>query len=383
MVRRVFTLVFLSLASFLLVNAQRSKVIAAFQLIETEKYTDAKKLLEEALEDQKTKLWYRTWHAKGLLAQKAYDAGKKANAKDRDKFELYPDQLYVAIAAYQKAQELDKKGRINSQLAPMYVNLANEFQKIGQNDFNNQKYPQSLKAFETALMIIGNPALTVETDTNLIYNTALAAYESREWEKAIKYLEILNENLYSTNIPILLHNVYMEQQDTTMAQKVLVEGIENYENNEDLVLLLADFFILSNEDEKAFAVLDTASGKHPMNYIFPYTRGLIHQKNEQYADAIEAYKKAHTLANDEVKILVNIGTCYFNRGVEIEEHARTIVSNNSYRNEKAKAMEAYNSSVTWFEKAYKLNPENKNLAEKLYDLYKVLGVNEKIKELNP
>ncbi len=49
--------------------AQKSKVMASFQLIETGKYEEAKKSIEEAIADKKTEQWPRTWYARGLLCQ--------------------------------------------------------------------------------------------------------------------------------------------------------------------------------------------------------------------------------------------------------------------------------------------------------------------------
>jgi len=60
---------------FLTLTAQKSKVLAVFQLIETGKYSEAKEEIEEAIADKKTGQWFRTWYARGLLCQTAYQKG--------------------------------------------------------------------------------------------------------------------------------------------------------------------------------------------------------------------------------------------------------------------------------------------------------------------
>ncbi len=360
-------------------QAQRSKVISLFQLIETGKYNEAKTAIEDAVEDEKTAEWPLTWYARGLLCQTAYEEGVKK--KNKKHYELYPDQLYVAYDSYEKALELDSRGRIEKQLPPLYVLLANDFQKLGENHFKEKKYKEALRAFEKALQINRNPMLSVEIDSNLIYNTALAAYESRAWEKAITYFSQLNEHKYSPNVSHLLFNVYMETEDTLAAEQLLTEDINRYEDNESLVMLLADLLYEKDEIDKSVAVLDTAFTKNPDNYIFPYTIGLIYQKNEQYRRAIAAYKMAVDLAPEEVKIYTNIGTCYYNTGVEIQEKARTITHNRMFLEEQRKSESEFRSAIKWLEKAHEKDPDNQVVIEKLYALYKVLGITDKVKNM--
>ena len=352
--------------------AQKSKVLAVFQLIETEKYAEAKEEIEEAIDDKKTSQWHRTWYAKGLLCQTAYQKGMAEN--DQKKYELYPDQLYLAFHSYRKAWSLDKRGKLDETLAPRYVLLANDFQALGVKHFRKGEYEKALKAFEDAILVYQSPILPVRTDTNLIYNASLAAFECEEWEKAIGYLNKINKGTYSTNVPHLLYNVYLRKADTAAAEAVLVEGIKRYEDDEDLTLLLVDLYFQTNADRKATDLLDDATAKNDSNHIFPFTKGLIYQKREQYQTAINAYGEALTLAPDETNIYTNIGTCYYNIGVEIEKKARAITSNRIFTREKEKSTEAFETAVTWFEKALDRDPDNPYAISKLDHLYSVLAI---------
>ncbi len=360
-------------------SAQKSKVIAVFQLIETGKYGEAKTAIEDAITEESTEQWARTWYARGLLCQTAYEEGIKK--KDKKKTELYPDQLKVAFDSYEKARALDKKGRYEELLEPNYVLLANDFQELGEKHFKSKNYEESLQAFEHALDVTNSPILSVQVDTNLIYNTALAAYESKQWDKAIQYLEELNAANFSSNIPHLLYTVHLETNDTMAAKNVLTKSIHQYEDNEDLILILVDLLFQTGDIEEAIKILDKASSDYPSKYIFPYTKGLIHQKTEQYEKAIIAYKESIRKNSEKLQTYVNIGTCYYNTGVEIQMNARAITNNKAFREEKQRASEAFKSAVVWFEKAYDKDPDNKDVIRKLYQLYKVLGITDKIKSL--
>ncbi len=344
--KRLIFIISIFFGGYLLLPAQKSKVLAVFQLIETGKYEDAKEEIEEAIDDKKTSQWHRTWYAKGLLCQTAYRKGIAEN--DQKKYELYPDQLYLAYNSYQKARSLDKGGKLDETLAPKYVLLANDFRALGTQHFRKGEYEKALKAFEEAIQVYQSPILPVRTDTNLIYNTALAAFESEEWEKAIGNLNKINKGNYSTNVPHLLYSVYLRQADTVAAEMVLVEGIKRYEDNENLILLLVDLYFGTNADKKALDLLDDAYSKNHSNHVFPFTKGLIYQKREQYQMAIDSYREALTVAPEETNIYTNIGTCYYNIGVEIEDKARAITNNRAFTREKEKSAEAFETAITWF-----------------------------------
>jgi tetratricopeptide (TPR) repeat protein len=357
----------------------KSKLIGVFHLIEIANFDEAKKAVEEMIEDEKSMEWPRTWYARGLLCHNAYIDGMKKN--DRKKFELYPDQLYVAHDSFEKALALDRKGSLEKQLAPKYVILANEFQKSGNNHYNRANYKEALRAFERALAISLSPILTVLTDTNLIYNAALAALGARERERAIELLGTLDSYNYSPNVSHLLFTTHLEQGDTLTAVKMLTKGVEKYEDNEDLILLLVDTHFNLGQTEKSLHVLDKASKNNPSSHIFPFTKGLIYQKTEQYNQAILSYFDAVSLAPEALSVHTNIATCYYNIGIEIEENARTLNNSRDVLEEKAKSAAAFESAAEWLNKAYDIGTDNQAMMIQLHQLYKLLNITEKVKSL--
>jgi tetratricopeptide (TPR) repeat protein len=270
---------------------------------------------------------------------------------------------------------------LERQLAPRYVLLANEFQKIGDAHFKAGRFNEALQTFEQALQITRNPLLSLRQDLNLLYNTALAAYEAKEHDKAIEYLSQLNAEKYSPNVAHLLFTMYMEKGDTLAAKGVLVNGVEKYEKNEDLVLLLADQLQAAGETKLAIEILDREFEKNPTRHIFPYTKGLILQKAERYTEAIEAYNIAVPLAENNVMIYINIATCYYNIGVEIEENARYLTNNTRVLEERAKSLDAFNNSGQWLDKAYDKRSGDPAIMLRLFQLYRSLGRYDKVRSI--
>lgn len=353
----------------------KSRLIAVFHLIEIANYPEAKQVAEELIEDEKFSQIPRTWYARGLLCQTAYQEGIRRN--NRRMYELYPNQLYVAYESFEKALELDSRNTIKKQLAPRYVLLANDFQNMGTQHYNARRHKEALRAFEQALTITESPILTVEIDTNLIYNIALAAIESKEDVKTIKYLSRLDKYNFSTNVSHLLFTAYLEKGDTLAAEKVLKEGVEKYKDNEDLYLLLVDLNFEQGNTERALEILDAAAIRNPDSHVYPYTKGLIYQKSNKYFEAIDAYMIALDLAPEEFMTYANIATCYYNLGVEIDENARLLTNISQVTEERARSRTAFESAAFWLGKAEAVETDKHSDFLKLQQLLKRINISDR------
>ncbi len=377
--RKLFLSLFILLTFTLVLPAQKLKVIGVSQLIENSKYEEAKSVIEDAVKNKSTRDWPRTWYTKGILCQTAYEAGVKK--KDKKLYELYKNQLYVAFTSFEKARFLDKRGKFKRILPSKYVLLANDFMTLGETCYEDGEYNKAYMAFDHALRINKNKYVGVELDTNLLYNTALSAYKSKNWDDAFDYLSELNTYKYSSNIPHLMFAIYVMKGDTVSAVNIIKSGIKEYEDNQELILVLVDLLYKQNKIEQSEKVLYDAFRDYPTNSIYPFNIGLFHQKAEEYEEAIGFYKKALTLPCDTVKLYSGIGTCYYNIGAEIDEKARTIENNFEYLEEKEKSSEAFSSALIWFEKAYEKDNTNQEVNTKLRQLYLLLGKREELLKL--
>ncbi|MDX9941424.1 MAG: tetratricopeptide repeat protein [Bacteroidales bacterium] len=360
----------------LLQPLQKSQIISVFHLIETAKYNEAKGVVDEMINNEESAEWARVWYARGLLSQTAYREGIKKN--DKKLYELYPEQLYVAFDSYERAVELDKRGRLEKQLKPNYVLLVNDLQSLGEREFKAGKYPEALKAFEHALCITDLVDQSKDQDTALVYNAALAAYEGDNWAKAKEHLGRLHSIRYSVNVTHLFFNAQLNAGDTLAAQRALEEGIDFFEEDEILVLLLADLQVRLGEPDQAIGVLDAAIARSPENAVYHNTKGLIYQKNEAYQDAITAYEQAIALDPDDLMAFLNIATSYYNIGVEIEEGTLTMTNIYLVQREKEKSALALESAVEWLDKVYEKEPTDPEVRNRMYELYRVLRINEKV-----
>lgn len=358
---------------------QTSKYISISNLIDAENFEDAKNSLDEMENNEESSKQPKTWYYKGLLSHSIYK--KWQTGKDEKLLELYENPIFVAYDSYLKAQILDKSGKIQKLLAPNLVKLANDLQNFGQDNFKDKKYLLAFNAFEKAIKISENEIVNIKPDTNLIYNCALAAIESENWEKAIPPLKKLHNMNFSSNITHLLFNTYLEYGDTLAAIKTLKEGIDKMEDNENLILLLTDVLYNQNNATEAIRVLNNIISNDPKNGKLYFTKGLVYQKTGKYKAAISAYEKASTYSPDQLNNLVNIAICYYNIGVDIDKETVMLRSNKKVQEKKAEADRSFKLAIKWLDKAYARRLENPDIIPQVYELYKLLRVSDKTEAL--
>ncbi len=375
MKRIIFLLIILTGCSTL-TPLQRSKLITAFHLIEDKNYVEAHEFIEEMIQEEDAAQWPRTWQARGLLYQNAYQEGIRRN--NRDLYELHPDQLFTAYESYEKALDLGAGRGIRKQLTAKYVLLVNDFQKMGESRYEDEKYSEALRAFNTAMEIREGELLNLDPDTNLVYNMAMTAIAGEKHDEAIKFLIRLDSYNYSPNISHLLFEEHIQQEDTLEAVRVLEQGISKYEKNEELVLLLTDMYFEQGRIEESLSLLARESARSPSNYIYPFTKGLILQKTGEYKDAIQAYKRSAELEPEDPLVYANIATCYYNIGIEIEENARTIDNNRLVMQERERSTEALESATTWLNKALELETEDQKAVAIISELSSLLDITERV-----
>jgi tetratricopeptide (TPR) repeat protein len=142
-----------------------------------------------------------------------------------------------------------------------------------------------------------------------------------------------------------------------------------------------DLLVETGRRSQAIEILNTALSRRPDNYNFSWTRGLIYQSMGNYDQAIASLTHANSLAPGEGEIYYNLGICYFNIGVEINETARKMRDNLKYQNARKQAKEEFREAVKWLEKAHDLDPSDQKTITKLYQLYDRLQMPEKAKAM--
>jgi len=354
---------------------QRAKLISVTNLIDSGKYSEAKEIVDEMTANSESVKWAKTWYLKGHLCQTAFTEGLKKN--DKGLTELYPNQLSEAYSSYQKALKIGRNPKIERLIASRYSLLANLMQEQGERKFADKQYNEATIFFEQAMAISQSNLLSTKPDLNLQFNAGLAAFEGKEWEKAIKHFQPLHKNQYSSNATHLLFASHLNQNDSIAAQRALTEGIEIYNHPEDLVLLLTDLLYRRKEYGLIQQVLITAISKNPSNLMLIYSLGLTYQKQEQYQKAIETYNEAHKISPNHLQTLVNLATSHFNLGVEALERSRIASSSIIVKEERNRSSAAFETARVWLNFSKEIETENVSILLAIHDLDRALRLAER------
>lgn len=355
--------------------AQKAKVNSALLDKEAGKLDQALSSIEEAVNPANPKsessiAWAHTWEIRGEIYQAIY------KSKDDNFKKLHADPLLEALKSYQKATELDEKGKLANSLKIKMQVLINDLSEQAVNAFNEPNYNKALASFEQILTIEENPlykeASSNAVDTALIFNAGLAAYKAEQYDKAIGFYKKAAEYKYSGSRTYELLNLsYMAKKDSAGALAIIQEGLQQYPDNSILLNQIIDIYIGKNKIEDAMKYLDRAISTKADNEILYLAQGNLFVKLHKNDEAVKCYEKALALKPDFMDAYFNLGNIYYNQGVKQVELANAVPSNElqKYETEKAKADEEFKKSLPYLEKAYAINDSDRLTLESLKNVY--------------
>lgn len=356
--------------------AQKGKVASALNYVETGSLDKAKAAIEEALVNEKTATWPKTFYARGRVAQALYESGDAKNQA------MYDDILVVALNSYNKSMELDDKSSMEKLIIMQLPMLSNDFLTWAIAEFQAENYQKSLLAFEKLIEIQESEIFVGSVDTAVVYNAGLAAYNAKEYDKANEYFYRSIELKYGETSPFLLiYQGFMDREDLDNAEKVLLEAFEAFPTDQDLLLNLIQFYITNEKDQDAFAYIAKAKESDPDNFTLYWAEGALLLKQEKYDEAIAALGKSIELNPDFFATHYNMGVCYYNKASLMFDEASSIMDNAKYNAAVEVAKGVFAKAVPFFEKARALNPEDRDTLTSLKELYYRLGMTDKYDEV--
>lgn len=370
--------------------AQKGKVATATSYKEAGKLDKAVESIEETIDPKNPKSensisWPRTWEARGEIYQAIFES------KDENYKKLNADPLTVAFDSYMKALQLDDKDRFSKSVKIKLTLLIGDLTNQAVAGFNEEKYDKALRSFEQIMAIEKNPVYRGEdktsVDTVIIFNAGLAAYNAKNYDKAIEYYKEAAKYKYNgAKTYTLISDSYMlkqNKQDSVNALQVLEEGLKEYPQNGNLLVLIINYYLNSNKKDEAMKYLDIAIAQDPKNSSYYFVQGTLYDKLQKIDEAAASYQKAIELKNDYFDAYYNLGALYYNKGVKQVDVANAIPSNQpeKYEQEKNKADIEFKKALPYMEKAHEINPTDKFTMESLKTLYYRLKMLDKHAEI--
>jgi tetratricopeptide (TPR) repeat protein len=320
----------------------------------------------------------KTWEARGEIFQAIFQSKDPAIKK------LSDNPLTEALNSYKKALELDTKGRnansVKIKLTLLTTDLTNQaIEAFNQEDFKKAtlSFEQILEMEQLPMMKKDNPNLI---DTVIIYNAGLAAFNAKDYDKAIDYYKEAAKHGYNGGRTLqLLSKTYLEKKDTLTAISVLNGAFEKYPNDNAVLVEMINIYINTKKTDAAMKYLSMAIEQDPTNASFYFAQGSLLDGMNRQDDAIKSYEKAIETNKEYYDAHYNLGALYYNNGVKQIEFATKIPTNENarYEAELAKADPWFAKALPFMEKCQELKPGDAYSLESLKNLYYRLHMNEK------
>ncbi|NPA35149.1 MAG: tetratricopeptide repeat protein, partial [Chlorobi bacterium] len=277
-----------------MVNAQNSAVVTAWNYLQHEELDKAKEAIDKAIKHEQTKNKAKTWYYRAIIYGKISQSPK---FKD-----LVPSPLDTALKSYEKTIELDNKGTYVEEIRQELYMLTQYLYNQGVQAYNDQDFKSAYEYFikgnEVArLMAKAEGRTDFRGDTSFLEAAAISAYNAQMIDEAIKAYEgLLNAGKQTAKIYNTLAYLYMVgKQDIEGAEKVIKEGREKFPTDIDLIRKQINIYLMRNEIDKALPLIDEAIKKDSIDPMLYIIKGSIYEQQGNYDEAEKVYKKALAL----------------------------------------------------------------------------------------
>ena len=365
-------LIFVGFSSF----AQKAELQSAMNYVKWNDLEKAKTSIDNCTANESTMSMAKTWYWSGFIYQAI------ADSKDEKLTALKPGALEQALKSYKKALELDAKSNDYMQdITEKMRNIAYNYMEQGISNFQEKRFEEALKNFEIGIAVKRD--YFNQTDTNGINNCALSAYKSGQYTKAaLYYNQLLSLNAGDAKTYMALSSSFLNQNDTTSALKALGQGISKYPQDKDLTSRQFNLYLISGKANEAFTEIEKSIQLDPTNANLYLNKGILAEQLNKPEEAESAYKKAIDLNAGLFDAQYNLGTFYYNQGVEMNRKANDIKDNSKYEAAKKQADAKFKAALPYLEKAFEINRKDSGVLQSLKVLYSRAGNQEKVNMIN-
>lgn len=370
--------------------AQKSKVVTAATLLSEGDIKEARQYIEEAFTDPDVADMAKAWITKAEIYADIYKFSFSEEVG-------VLDPLVIADEAFRKAYATDmdaekKAGKYVDRVKVGIWNTAIGHFEVAAANFNEGQFELAMNRFTMA-----GDAVSFMMDNGLIdegdedkenirrdsyQNAALCALNMKDYDKAGEYYRTMikngtaNEKVYAN-----LASILISKSEFEAAKVVIDDGRALYPDNQSLIESELNYFIGTNQSEKAVDKLKMAIEADPNNPDLYFNLALAYDKLEEEEKMVAAYEKIIDISPDYYSAYLNLGAYY-------NEQANAVIEKMNAEPDWQKAIELepernkwYNLALPHLKKAYELQPDREEVKRALERIYANLNMLEEMKEL--
>lgn len=283
---------------------------------------------------------------------------------------VYADALEKAIAAYQKAYDLDASHAKSKDIAAAFDLIGQKYNTEAYNKYTLGDLASASKYFEKAAEVEALAPLS-KIDTTSIYNAGFTAWATKDMSKAKELFEkCYNLGYYYEGGEVFAK---LADVDTLNTKKYLEEGFEKFPQSQSILIGLINYYLKSNEStDRLFELLDKAKANEPNNASLFYVEGNIRSQLGDTENAVKAYRKCAEINPEYEYGFIGEGTMYYNKAIEVQTKAQDELDDTKYMALVKEFEEDLKACIPAFEKAFEVTKSEQvkaGVAEYLKNAY--------------
>ena len=323
----------------------------------------------------------------------------------------------LALESFNKVLELEKTGKkkyteeIQKEVLPeMKTAAVTMAQQLG----DKKMFKESSMAYYAAYQVD-------QKDYAILYNAAASSVNAQDWDNALKYYEILDKSGFTGESTVYVATnkatntvegfpnkntrdiaikggqyilpkeekvpsvkgeivknialIYNMKGDTEKAKAAFANARKTSPNDTSLMLGEAEIYLKAKDMVKYKEIIKEVVAKTPNDPILFFNLGVV-TSDADPAEAMGYYKKALELKPDYIDPNINLGVLMLKDEQKIVDQMNKLgtsaADNKRYDALKKQRDDLYIKALPYFEKANKIDPNNKDVISLLAGVYQAL-----------
>jgi len=372
--------IILSLLVYLLfsltLTAQKASLTKAYNLFFDKDFLKAKEAIDLCTQDEKLAQRAQTWLYKAniyfYLANQEYDAKRENQSYQA----LHPDAAEGAFDAFIKAKEMSKNVEAfdmltpNEGIAKLYaLLLVHGVDELITGNFDEAK--RILEKAITSYEWVIPPQFPLNGELYYYYAYTLEMLNNTE-KAATYYNKALLDGSTNVNIYLRLIENHKKENNTAAIKEIITAGKRALPENPALFVAEIDFYYFIKENETANRLMEKLPSSVFENPDLMVNIANFYIIDTNYTKAYELLKKANQITPNNFVIFYNLGVCAYYLSEENFQKGNDLDVKGDKTNAmiyKTKSENFLLEAQTFFERVHKTEPQDLNVMYTLRSIY--------------
>lgn len=371
---RTFLTVILALVCAFTFAQKKPSVNKAKSSMEKGELSEAKLIIDQAIEHEKTMGDAKTWYYRGMIYA-TLDTSMNE-----------PGALETAVTSFNKALEIDPEQKSVNSLSPTggITNVDSNLQgyyayyyNVALANYSKEEFLLAADNFETAFYI--NPQ-----DTNAILNAAYASVAGKDEARAkINFKKAYDGGNRDKTLFLQLYNFAIKAENFEEGLAIIQDARKSHPDDIEFSKYEINLLIKLEKIDDAKNEILAAIDKDPQNPDLYFSLGVLKEELEDKEGAVESYKDALEIDPNHYNSNFNLGALIFNDNIQLINernglgYRETVKIDALDKKIKKNMQDALPLWENIKATTAKDNPDLSRVLETLRTIYRELGMNDK------